>query len=156
MILNRNVGPAVVALIVAVMMPVAANADWVHTKSEDAFNGDQHIAADLDFSGYMIGFRCNAGDIPDLTLVYATPEHLDQDTYQSISSISMDLAVIIDSAPKVSIKANIDTYGDNDRARLLSTDPAITGLMKATMAAHRRFAIAIVGPDGKAFELAHI
>ena len=121
---------------------VAANAVWIHTKTEDPFQGDTHLAFAGGSSGYGVGFRCQAGPETNLTIIFTTPERMSTDNAAVLGSMPVSLLVIADDQPKVTLEGKADTAGDENNLRIYSEEPQVGQLVKAALAARRRFAIA--------------
>jgi hypothetical protein len=139
-----------VAMALLLVSSGAANAIWLHTKQDDPFKGDTHMAMNVDLlSGFIGGFRCNASngadDDPGLALVYGTPERLDDAAVAALAlgTVPMTLMVIVDDQPKVELQASADTVGDANRLRVYSSDAAVVQVAQAAMKAKRRFAVAV-------------
>lgn len=115
----------------------AAHAGWVHTKNEDPFQGDQHLAMTLSF-GELAGFRCTSAS--DLALVYITPEEPSDQTTALLALSSKKLLVIVDSQPKIELLADMDVTVDGKKYRLSAEGPQVA---KIAAAAQKRFAVAV-------------
>jgi hypothetical protein len=59
------------SILVMALASSSAHAEWVHSKQEDPFQGDAHLALAIEpDSGYIAGFRCAAGQETDLTFIF--------------------------------------------------------------------------------------
>jgi hypothetical protein len=131
-----------VALIL-IMGPAAAHAAWMHSKDEDPFRGDAHLAMGFDLeTGYGAGFRCVVGKEAELTFIFATPEKMPQESLAALSAMPVKLLIIVDDQPKVEMEGTADAVGDLNLLRIQSTDTGVASLVKAAMVAKRRFAVA--------------
>lgn len=106
----------------------AACAGWVHTKNEDPFQGDQHLAMKLSF-GELAGFRCTSAS--DLALVYVTPEKPSDQTTALLALSSKKLLVIVDSQPKIELVADMDVTVDGEKYRLSAEGPQVAKIAAA-------------------------
>jgi hypothetical protein len=133
-------------LISIALMAVAssvAHAEWVHSTDEDPFQGDSHLALAIEpESGYAAGFRCVAGKDPELTFIFGTPERMDQSNSAALAAMPIKVLIIVDDQPKVEMDGTADTVGETNFLRIQSKDAAVSGLVKAALAAKRRFAVA--------------
>lgn len=130
-------------------MTAPANADWIHQKNEDPFNGDQHIALGADFSGFTVAFRCTSQH--DLTLMLIMPDKPDAALIQNLNMLGPKIAVIVDNQPKVEFKAEADQTPDGDNLRFEAKDESVANVAASVAGAARRVAVAGM-VNGKAVE----
>ncbi|WP_024275984.1 hypothetical protein [Hyphomicrobium sp. 802] len=130
-------------------MTAPASADWIHQKSEDPFNGDQHIALGADFSGFTVAFRCTSQQ--DVTLMLIMPDKPDPVMILGLNTLGPKIAVIVDDQPKVEFEAEADQTPDGDNLRFEAKNESIANVAASVAGASRRVAVAGV-INGKAAE----
>ena len=119
-----------------------ACAEWVHTTEDDPFTDSPvQLSAAIDTSGYFGGFRCTTA--ADLALVFVTVEEVGNDgAADLLAALPVKVLVIVDDAPKVELDAKVEPTPDGKKYRVIAQgDDKLTGLLKATLAAKKRFAI---------------
>ena len=118
----------------------AAKAEWFYKAEENPFEGDQHMGAAIDLTGYLAGFRCSSEE--DLTLIFVTPEKIDSSMLALLRAAPMKLLVIVDSADKISLDAQLEATPDGERYRLSASGPEVKALIFDAVKSKRRFAVA--------------
>jgi len=139
---------SIVVAVATVLGCSAAHAGWVHTRNEDPFQGDQHLAMTMTFEE-LAGFRCTSAS--DLALVYVTPEKPSDQATALLALSSKKLLVIVDSQPKIELVADMDVTVDGEKYRLSAEGPQVAKIAAAAAAAQKRFAVAVQINDKIAF-----
>lgn len=110
--------------------------------------GDQHLAMAMSF-GEIAGFWCTSAS--DLSLVYVTPEKPSDSATAVLALSTKKLLVIVDSAPRVELTADVDVTVDGEKYRLSAEGPEAAKLAIAAAAANKRFAVAVQVNDKIAY-----
>lgn len=134
---------AILALVMMLALPAAAEAQWLHTAGEDnPFEGGvEHMSMTATEIGEILGFRCRS--IDDLSLVYVSVEKPDPAVLDKLKVLPLSMLVIVDSEPVQKFDAAVDITPNGDRYRVTAKSPMLTALVDTTRRAKKRFALAV-------------
>ncbi|MCH4540220.1 hypothetical protein [Ochrobactrum sp. A-1] len=100
--MRRRLGVILVGLLATC---VSANAQWVYTGKESAFDDDSVHMAFTGQGAYGLGFRCRGSKIE---AVYLTPDtSFNQNTYQTANTTHPKMKIRVDKNPIVDVDVEL-------------------------------------------------
>ncbi|TDE34150.1 hypothetical protein [Antarcticimicrobium sediminis] len=124
------------ALIALAVTAGQASAQWLHQEQGSAFDAQKTQIALTSQGQYAVGLRCTGAD--DLTVIFITPEAIDQDSLKMLNIAAPEILVRIDQNAPYAIKAE----GDNPEGKLTLHAAAPPSLARELIAATSSISVA--------------